>query len=109
MAIKMTEAVRAKMRARYLETTSLSQTARELGCSTTTVHRAVRDLSGIGKVGRPRGAKTRRLTDAEREAVALALLYGESTGSVPWRSIADRAGCSVDELRRLVVREARKA
>ena len=105
---KVTEDERAKIRAHYLEAKSLTVTAHAMGRSITAVHRAVRDLTGIGRVGRPPGSRTRHLTEIERESVALALLYDESTGSIPWKPLATRVGCSIDELRYLVAREKRR-
>lgn len=97
------------MRARYLETKSMITVIREFDRARRTVWVHVRDLVGIGKRGRPLGAKTRRLSTAQREAVSLALLYEDSTGSVPWSALAGRLGVEVDELKRLVMHERRRA
>jgi hypothetical protein len=106
--VKVTEDERERIRAHYLEAKSITITAHAMGRSISVVHRAVRDLTGIGRVGRPPGSRTRHLTEIERESVALALLYEESTGSIPWKPLSTRAGCSVDELRYLVAREKRR-
>jgi len=106
---KVTTEERDAMRARYLETRSMITVIREFDRARPTVWRAVRDLTGIGKPGRPLGAKTRRLSTAQLEAVSLALLYEESTGSVPWSALAGRLGVQVDELKRLVMHERRRA
>jgi hypothetical protein len=78
----------------YLQERSVKRTAAITGISP----RRVQAITA----GIPRGKPGPRMSAELREAVALAELYLDSTGSAPWRALARRADVEPSRLRELV-------